>query len=82
MITLNFNLQPKIFPQSPRDIRLRKTVQKFSGDWPKEISGVIVMEIGGERQGFEVKVPVSDQAPVGEAIPCRRKVAQASRLPR
>jgi thiol:disulfide interchange protein DsbD len=43
--------------------RLRKLVKKFSGDWPKEISGVVVMESGGKQTGFEVKLPVSDQAP-------------------
>ncbi len=48
---------------------LFKTVKKYSGDWPKEISGVIVMESsGGARSGFNVKFPISDQAPAGETI--------------
>ena len=50
------------------EIRLRKTVQKFSGDWPKEISGIIVQDNHGQPQGFDVKVPLGDQAPSGEAI--------------
>jgi thiol:disulfide interchange protein DsbD len=50
------------------DIRLRKLVKKFSGDWPKEISGVLVTESGGLRTGIEDKLSVSDQAPVGETI--------------
>ena len=53
-------------PAKAGEIWLRKLVQKFSGDWPKQVSGVIVMDIDGQRQGFEVKVPVSDQAPAGE----------------
>ncbi len=61
----NFNVQPATenLSAKPGEFSLRKTVQKFSGDWPKEISGVIVMDVGGQRQGFEVKVPVNDQAP-------------------
>lgn len=45
---------------------LRKTVKKFSGDWPKEISGVLITEFHGQRQGIEVKMPVADKAPAGE----------------
>jgi thiol:disulfide interchange protein DsbD len=49
-------------------IRLRKAVKKFSGDWPKEISGVLVIQSGNSRYGYEVKLSVSDQAPAGETI--------------
>ncbi len=55
-------------PTPSRSFALRKLVQKFSGDWPKEISGVIVEENNGQRTGFEVKLPVSEQAPAGETI--------------
>jgi len=48
------------------DFRFRKLVKKFSGDWPKEISGVIVVEVNGRRQGYQVKLPIADQAPAGE----------------
>jgi thiol:disulfide interchange protein len=47
---------------------LRKLVKKYSGDWPKEISGVVVLQTGNSREGFEVKMPVADQAPAGETI--------------
>jgi thiol:disulfide interchange protein DsbD len=50
------------------DYALRKVVKRFSGDWPKEISGMIVVESNGQREGFEVKLPVSNQAPAGETI--------------
>jgi thiol:disulfide interchange protein DsbD len=56
----------EMIPAQSHDFALRKLVQKFSGDWPKEISGVIVEQNGsGLRTGFEVKLPVSDQAPTG-----------------
>jgi thiol:disulfide interchange protein DsbD len=42
------------------DLRLRKVVKKFSGDWPKEISGVMVVEANGQRFGSEVKIPITD----------------------
>jgi thiol:disulfide interchange protein len=43
--------------------RIRKTVQKFSGDWPNEISGIVVIEGNGQRFGFDVKLPIADKAP-------------------
>jgi thiol:disulfide interchange protein DsbD len=48
----------------------RKIVKKFSGDWPTEISGVLVSSnINGKWQvGFEVKLPITDKAPAGETI--------------
>jgi DsbC/DsbD-like thiol-disulfide interchange protein/cytochrome c biogenesis protein CcdA/multisubunit Na+/H+ antiporter MnhG subunit len=47
-------------------IRIRKPVKKYEGDWPKEISGVIVETSGGERRGYEITVPVSEAS--GEEI--------------
>jgi thiol:disulfide interchange protein len=44
-------------------LRLRKTVKKYSGDWPKEIGGVFVVNIGAVQVGFETKFPISDQVP-------------------
>ena len=64
----NFDVQPATENLANRTggFSLRKTVQKFSGDWPEEISGIVVMEINGQRQGFDVKVSVGDQVPTGE----------------
>jgi len=54
---------------SPLDVYWRKLVKKYEGDWPKEISGVIVTKSGNVRTGLEVKLPVSDKAPaVGKTI--------------
>ncbi len=53
---------------SKSGFRLRKTVKKFSGDWPKQISGVVVIEGNGQRWGFEVSLPVADKAPPDDTI--------------
>ena len=47
--------------------RLRKIVKKFSGDWPKEVSGVITVEGNRQQWNFEVKLPVTDTTPVIKA---------------
>jgi thiol:disulfide interchange protein DsbD len=46
----------------PAGFRLRKAVKKFSGDWPKSVSGVMVIEGNHQTNGFELQVPVSGQA--------------------
>jgi thiol:disulfide interchange protein len=58
----------EMLPVQRPDFALRKLVQKFSGEWPKEINGVIVEESDGVRTSFEVKLPVSDQTLAGETI--------------
>ena len=49
---------------SSGELQFGKQVKKFSGDWPKEISGVLVLQSGGSRQGFEVKLAVNDPSPL------------------
>jgi thiol:disulfide interchange protein DsbD len=61
----------KILSSYSSDIRLRKQVKKYSGDWPKEISGVLVIQSGNSRYGYEVSLPVSDQSAAGETIPAQ-----------
>ncbi|MGH7994029.1 MAG: protein-disulfide reductase DsbD family protein, partial [Limisphaerales bacterium] len=75
----NFDVQPatEILPAEDGEIRLRKTVQRFSGDWPKEIGGVIVIDPSHRLPSFEVKIPISDQAPSGE-ITAKTGVAPVS----
>jgi thiol:disulfide interchange protein len=60
----DFEIQASVEKLS--DFRFRKTVKKFSGDWPKEVSGVIVLESGANRVGYEIKAPIADKAPDGE----------------
>ncbi len=65
----NFEVQPttEIIAPNTSGIHLRKFIKKFSGDWPKEISGVLVINHIG-RSGFEVKLPIADKAPADETI--------------
>ena len=46
------------------ELHVRKLVKKFSGDWPKKISGVLVVQQKNSRTGYELKLPISDQSPV------------------
>ena len=39
---------------------IRKTVKKFSGDWPKEISGVVTLEGSIGHESFEVELKVEN----------------------
>jgi thiol:disulfide interchange protein len=65
----NFEIQPATEEISKKSgFQLRKTVKKFSGDWPKEISGVIAIESGKQQYGYQIKFPISDKAPDGETI--------------
>jgi thiol:disulfide interchange protein DsbD len=54
----------EIIPDTSVEFCLRKFVKKYSGAWPKKISGIVVMEINGNRTGFDIKLPVSDQSPI------------------
>jgi thiol:disulfide interchange protein len=49
-------------------LHLRKVVKKFSGDWPKEISGVLVVQLYNSPLGYEINLPIADKAPAGETI--------------
>lgn len=66
----NFDVQPvtENLLNHASDFKIRKSVKKFSGDWPTEISGVIVLERGGQRQGFEVQLPIAEKGPANEAV--------------
>jgi thiol:disulfide interchange protein DsbD len=45
------------------EFQLRKVVKKFSGDWPKEISGVVILQKGDVREGVEVNLTIADKKP-------------------
>ena len=59
----NFEIQGgnEIVPGTDGRAQLRKVVKKLSGDWPKEISGVLVTGTNAARKGFEIKLAVADQ---------------------
>ena len=62
-----FEVQPATETVSAQSayIRLRKVVKKYSGDWPRKISGVIVIESGKQRFGYDVNFPINDEASAG-----------------
>jgi len=65
-----YEIQPatEIISAFSADFRLRKSVKKFSGDWPKDLSGVLVFQDGALRTGVEVEFPIADKAPGGGNI--------------
>jgi thiol:disulfide interchange protein DsbD len=58
----------EMLPAKEGKIRLRKKVRKLSGDWPRQLSGVLI-QFGSEteRSGYEIKVPVRDEHPAALA---------------
>jgi len=57
-----------VLQKTTREIYLRKSVKKFSGDWPKEISGVWFIQKGITAKSYAIKFPIADQAPANEII--------------
>lgn len=60
----DFEIQPKtdILSANSTDLRFRKPVKKFQGDWPKEISGVLILQSGDSRVGYAIKLPIDGKA--------------------
>lgn len=56
--TFEVGADTETLADAPGKIRLRKIVQKSEGDWPKEISGLAIMEAGGQTEAVEVKAKV------------------------
>ena len=56
----DFEVQPATerVPADAGKIRLRKLVKRLSGDWPSEVSGLLVQQSGTNRAAFEVKLPI------------------------
>jgi thiol:disulfide interchange protein DsbD len=57
------NITEEFIPDSKDEFLLRGTVKKYSGDWPKEVSGVLAVEIGGEHRGYETALHINDEPP-------------------
>ncbi|MEI6781970.1 MAG: protein-disulfide reductase DsbD domain-containing protein [Verrucomicrobiota bacterium] len=56
----DFEVQPateRILTE-PGKIRLRKEIKKLAGDWPRQISGVLVQPSGTERLAYDVNLPL------------------------
>ncbi len=60
--TFEIQSATEIISDYSAQIQLRKLVKKFSGDWPKAISGVLVLTTGNSRAGYVVQMPVAENA--------------------
>lgn len=74
----DFEVQPATarMPTEAGKISVRKEVKKLAGDWPRQISGVLIQQSGATRSAYVVNLPVassmatatatsSPQAPTG-----------------
>jgi thiol:disulfide interchange protein len=68
----NFEIQSATenLSNNPLCVQWRKTVKKFSGDWPKEFGGVIALANINLKagSGIAIEIPIDDKAPTGEII--------------
>jgi len=55
-------------PADAGQVRLRKMVKKFSGDWPREISGLLVQKDGDAGTGYDVSIAISDAGPTTTTV--------------
>jgi thiol:disulfide interchange protein/DsbC/DsbD-like thiol-disulfide interchange protein len=60
---------------------LRKTLKKFSGDWPAKISGVIVIEGNGHTNGFALNEPITATGATPASVPAAAPMEPAQSLP-
>jgi thiol:disulfide interchange protein DsbD len=65
----NFEIQPEVrrIGADGGMIRIRKAVKKLSGDWPKEVSGVLTQTSGGVPAGYEVSLTPAETDAAGPA---------------
>jgi thiol:disulfide interchange protein len=49
-------------PTTPDQVKLRVTVRKIEGDWPKEINGLLISKSGEQLRAFEAKIPLATSA--------------------
>ncbi len=77
----NFEIQPATenLLNQTSGFEIHKTVKKFSGDWPNQFSGVIVITQNGRRQGYNIQLPISNSPMAGtpEAAPVQAKSTPA-----
>jgi thiol:disulfide interchange protein DsbD len=57
----DYEIQPATekLSSDPGKIRLRAQVKKLEGDWPREISGLLLQKSGAERSTYEGKLPLA-----------------------
>jgi thiol:disulfide interchange protein DsbD len=66
----NFEIQAATekISNAATDFYFQKTAKKFSGDWPKEISGVLVLGVSNYFSGSEINLAVLNQEPTVSSI--------------
>jgi len=52
-------------PAGTGKIRLRKEVRRFEGDWPRQISGLLIQQSGASRLAYEVNLPIESPTAAG-----------------
>jgi thiol:disulfide interchange protein DsbD len=65
---LTENIALDIPQKAAREIYLRKSVKKYSGDWPKEVSGVWFIQKGIVAESYAIKFTIAGQAPADGTI--------------
>jgi thiol:disulfide interchange protein DsbD len=66
-----FEVQPATerLPADAGKIRLRKIVKKISGDWPRQVAGVLIQQSGANQLAYAAVVPIELSGPAGPAVP-------------
>src|SRR5439155_24329836 len=53
----------EVVSDGPEKVRVRKSVKKLAGDWPKQTQGILVAKAGGgQLRAWEVKLPIEGSA--------------------
>ena len=72
--------QTETIPAAPGTIRLRKQIKKLEGDWPKTISGELILKAAGKLQSFAVKLPIPDLPGAKPSAPAAAAVQSLWRM--
>jgi thiol:disulfide interchange protein DsbD len=72
-----FEVQPitERLPADAGKIRLRVQVKKLEGDWPKQISGLLIQKSGPDRLAYEVNLSVGTSREVAASNPASSTLA-------
>ncbi len=69
----DYEVQPATerIPSEPGKIRLRQEVKQLAGDWPRQISGVLIQQTGSKRLAYEVSLPIGASNAAAAASPAQ-----------
>ena len=77
-----FEVQPATerIPADTGKIQLRVQIKKLEGDWPKQISGLLIQKSGTEREAYAVTLPIEPSikgaVPENSSAPLSRSLWQ------